>query len=147
MSEWQPIESAPKEGVFMVTDGVLLGTGSFYRRVEPETKIDYERWRKDCAAWEAAHPKPDFYSAAWTPADPHASTAFQNSVEWGEADRAAMSKVVRMRTIPNPKAGQVNEGYYASAFHAFDGKTETEDHDGPVGFEPTHWMPLPAPPA
>lgn len=42
MSEWQKIETAPKDGTeFLATDGVLLGVGKVGYYTESETVYDY----------------------------------------------------------------------------------------------------------
>ena len=48
--------------------------------------------------------------------------------------------------VPNPNAGKRHEWWNLFGCSAFDPDTQTEDCDGPINFEPTHWMPLPGPP-
>lgn len=138
--EWRPIESAPKEGDFLATNGVLLGVGSYYRREEPETTHDWDVWHE---AYHAA--QAPFGEIPWTPN----GTLPENFDFLGwckKRSEAVAAAKLPLPVIPNPKAGKVSEWYYASAFHAFGGAAETHDYDGPIGFEPTHWMPLPDPP-
>lgn len=115
---WLDIATAPKDGEFLATDGVFLGVGSFYRRVEPAVLQDWKRWRRDREAL-----------------GPLSRVSFE--------DRHEAVKRIPLHDIPNPKAGQVEEWYYAHAFYAFDGDTATHGYEGPVGFAPTLWMPMP----
>lgn len=141
---WQPIETAPKDKdvEFLATDGVLLGVGSFYRHVEPNEISDWDTWRGYRERVLAA-----CGDIPWT-ANGTWPASF-DYLEWNRKRDAAWEAAkddAPLPTIPNPKAGEVREWYYASAFHAFNGEAETHDYDGPVGFKPTHWMPLPDPP-
>jgi hypothetical protein len=48
--------------------------------------------------------------------------------------------------VPNPEVGKRTEFFHAHGCSAFSAETDVSDWDGPIDFEPTHWMPLPEPP-
>ena len=48
--------------------------------------------------------------------------------------------------IPNPDVGKVIEWWGIFGCSAWSRDVEVADYDGPIPFDPTHWMPLPAPP-
>lgn len=48
--------------------------------------------------------------------------------------------------VPNPDAGKRHEFFFPHGCSAFSDETSVSDYDGPLFFEPTHWMPLPEPP-
>lgn len=143
MEKWQPIKTAPKDGRrFLATDGKLLGVGSYTRHVEPETVLCTEAWTK--FRRETLSPFEVKFTASGT-FEP-GFDYLENCRLSAEAWEAAKESAPRFEQIPNPKAGEVSENYTSEAFYAFDGKSETHDHDGPVFFEPNYWMALPAPP-
>lgn len=143
MNEWQPIETAPKDGSeFFATDGVLLGVGRHHRDVAPDTIQDWSEWRAFYAEVHAPFGVTFTANGLFPPGFDYLENCRLESEAW----EAAKGNAPPIRDIPNPVAGEVKEWDYAFAFYAFDGTSEVETYDGPVGFCPTHWMPLPEPP-
>lgn len=142
MTEWKPIETAPKDGSeFLATNGVLLGVGYHHRHVEPPTVRCWRRWR----AYYDQIRAPFRVQFTANGLFPEGFDYLDNSRRENEALEAAKGSAPKIDEVPNPKAGQVEEWDHASAFYAFDGESETVDYDGPVGFKPTHWVPIPSP--
>lgn len=144
MTQWQPIETAPKDGTkFLATDGNLLGVGYHHKEVEPETVLNIEKWK----AYYGKVREPFKVPFTTNGLFPEGFDYLENCRLSDDAWEKAKAEAPPFEHLPNPKAGEVREWDYAHAFHSFDGKTAVDDYDGPVGFKPTHWMPLPAPPA
>lgn len=139
---WQPINTAPQDGTkFLATDGKLLGIGYHYREVEPDTTLCTKKWNAYYAEIHAP------FRVPFTPNGlfPEGFNYLENCRLEAEAWDRVKDAAPPFERVPNPKAGQVKEWDYASAFYAFDGESATQDYDGPIGFTPTHWMPLPEP--
>lgn len=139
---WQPIETAPRECEFLATDGTLLGVGSHYRRVEPAEVTDTSAWS---AFYEKVHApfRPQFDERGNLPVGFSLQANFKaERAAW----EAAKDRAPPHAKVPNPKAGEVEEWFYAHAFLSFDCEAETCDCDGPAFFRPSYWMPLPGPP-
>jgi hypothetical protein len=107
MSEWQPIETAPKDGArILLANGKLFAAGYYYIKIGHPTKL---------RGYDAG----PIGSPGW------------------------------MDVVPNPTAGEVEFEFWdtdpPSAFNEED--VQVPDYDGSFDrWEPTHWMPLPAPP-
>lgn len=138
MTDWQAIETAPKDGTyFLATDGKLLGVGYHHISVEPETVLCVDKWR---AYYDEVH-KPFRFEFTANGLFPEGLNYLENSRRESEAWEQAKGAAPPFEQVPNPKAGEVTEWDYAQAFYSYDG-SETQDHDGPLGFTPTHWMPM-----
>lgn len=48
--------------------------------------------------------------------------------------------------VPNPDAGKRHEWWDMFGCSGFTSDVRVSDDDGPLGFEPTHWMAMPSPP-
>lgn len=133
MSNWQTIETAPKDKDFFATNGKLLGIGNYFRHVEPDTILCTKKWN----AYRDEVRKPFQFKRG---------ISYQERYRLEEeAWEKAKDKAPPFEDIPNPKAGEVKEWHYAEAFFAYD-NSETHDYDGPKTFEPTHWSPILEPP-
>ena len=140
MNDWQPIETAPKEGVkFLATNGILLGVGSHTRIVEDDTLLCTAKWKAFYDDVRAPFEVPFTKNGTF----PHGFDYLENRRAADEAWDKVKENAPPFERIPNPRAGQVQEWYQALAFHAFDGKSATCDYEGPISFTPTHWMPMP----
>lgn len=142
MSEWQTMDSAPRDGDFWAANSEFMGVGSFYRHVEPATLFDMDAF----TAFREEVMRP----AGEIPWSRHGTLGDGfDYMEWNRQREALWESRKHKRTDfnkPNPKAGEVREWFYALACFSFTG-AETGDREGQVGFTPTHWMPLPEPPA
>jgi hypothetical protein len=118
MSEWQPIETAPKDGTrVLITDGTLMTAAKWWYYEEPATtSLGY------------GDPKTGVPEGGWPKHPGH---------------------IWSMDDVPNPSAGKRRWSWYQDnpiAFSEDDGVGP--DYDGHFDdLKPTHWMPLPEPPA
>lgn len=141
---WQLIDTAPRDGSdFLATNCDLIGVGAFFRNVENDTVDDWTEWREFRDTVKA----PFEFSFTADGLFPEGFDFLENrrleSKAWEEASKNAPA----IGSKPNPKAGEVTEWFYASAFDAESYPGKALNYDGPIGFEPTHWQPLPTPPA
>lgn len=139
--DWIPIKDLPdslKDREFLATNGIFVGRGWFYRRVEPDTI-------PDVAAWNVAYAKvlAPFGDVPFTPSGTFAA-GFDYLAWCAKRDEAVSRADLRMPSKPNPCAGEVHEGFYATAFMSF-GTEDPDDEDGGHGFVPTHFAEINAP--
>jgi hypothetical protein len=66
---WQPIETAPEDGMVMVTDGEVFGAAKRFDYVEPQSSVVTRYWSA-IAGWSAWSPEAEWEVGVYADASP-----------------------------------------------------------------------------